>query len=505
MHLGVVVPSEDHLATAGVRIRYQRIAAEMAALGHRLSVTVLDDVRLDRKPLADAYLLSKCHDARACVLAQEIRAMGRHCGVDFFDDYYSQARDSRFVHIRAWLRGIAPFLTFALCSTPPLRKAIASLLPGLPCHVLNDPAPGIDVTALAANLNAKRDRLAQTGIIDIGWFGIGANRHFPLGLSDLAAFGGHLSVFRQEGLAPRLSILTNTRAMTAERLESLKRLPVPWRIEEWSPEAEVQLLAEAQLCFLPVNAQPFSTMKSLNRALTALTSGAQVLSAGYPLYDSLGDFIYRDGASLLGDFRSGALRLRPATLQAFAEALCRHGDSTVEAGRLAGFLEALPPPPAVARQKLIVLHGRQSHGLVHKFVQRMGHLSATGPWTETPGLNYDLRIGFGDAGEPLAVIARRALPRLRAGLADLAKPAQRPADRLHLMQIPLAAVGAGAAFTSADPLLNTEAGFLASYDSQIGALEDIALRLFGPHRIVVSELAAPFWRGTPPAPARDAA
>jgi hypothetical protein len=293
--------------------------------------------------------------------------------------------------------------------------------------------------------------------------------------------------------------------MTPDRLEMLKRLPVPWRIEDWSPEAERQLLAEAFLCFLPVNAQPFSTMKSLNRALTALTSGAQVLSVGYPLYDSLDAFIYRDTASLLADIGSGSLRLRPATLGALAITLQMHGDSSVEAARLAGFLHGLRPATARARRTFMVLHGRQSHGLVHKFVQRLGHLSVAGPWTTTPGLNYDLRIGFGENGEPLAIIARRALSRLRAGLAGLARPPRAPDDRLHLLEIPLAAIGAAQAFRSGDPLLSSESGLLASYGRQLAALEDVAVRLFGPHDIIMSETASPFWRRTPARSPEDAA
>lgn len=505
MRLCVIVQSEDNLATAGVRIRYQRTAACLEALGHTLDIAVLDDFRLDPENLADAYLLCKCHDARALVLAAELRAEGRHLGADFFDDYYSQSGDSRFVYIREWLRQAAPLLTFAMCSTPLMQEVIATLLPGLPCHMLNDPAEPIDAAALASGIGRKLERVRRTGILDTGWFGIGDNQHFPVGLSDLAEFGGHLSALSATGLSPRLSILTNKRALTADRLDMLKRLPIPWRIEEWSPEAEQQLIAESFACFIPVNAQRFSTLKSLNRALSALTNGAQVLSVGFPLYESLGTFIYRDAAALLADITSGTLRLRPDSLPAFADTLRQHGDPAVEAARLAAFLESLSPAPALPRPALAVIHGRQSHGGMHKFVQRMGHLSIAGPWAATPGLNYDLRIASDEAGEPIAIVSERAVPHLRDGLLAMARPSPEGPKAQKPVELPLSALGIGEAFDGPGPLLALDSVFAAFYGQQISAVEDVALRLFGPRRTIVSELSSPFWRGPAPEASEPAA
>ncbi len=494
MHLCVIVQGEDNLATAGVRIRYQRTAVRLAALGDTLSITVIDDVVLDPKNLADAYLICKCHDARATLLAAKLRALGRHVGADFFDDYYSQADDSRFVYIREWLRQTKPFLTFAMCSTPLMQETIAGLLPGLPCHMLNDPADVIDTQAIAASIERKLQRVRQTGILDIGWFGIGDNPHFPLGLSDLADFSGQLGELAATGLTPRLSILTNRRALTPERLEMLKRLPIAWRLEEWSEEAERQLITESYACVIPVNAQRFSTMKSLNRAVSALTSGAQVLSLGYPLYENFAPLIYRDAAALLADIRKAAPRLSAASVPVLAASLAAHADPAEEARRLSAFLAALPPHPPLAGEDFAVLHGRQSSGAVHKFVQRMGGLSVAGPWTTMPMLNYDLRIGPGASGGPAAIVSERALARLVSELAAMAKPAAAHGKGHKSFEIPLSALDAGAIFERPDPLLGFDSVFAACYGFQMNALEEVARRLFGAVNVIVSEQASPFWR-----------
>ena len=155
MRICVLVPSEDHLATAGVRIRYQRIGGRLKAQGHELSLMLIDNVNPHGKQLADVYLLSKCHDARSLVLAAELRPRGIHLGADFFDDYYTLGGDSRFVHIREWLRDIGPYLTFAMCSTPLMRESLESLLPHLPCHLMNDPYDAVDSGKLGLAIERK--------------------------------------------------------------------------------------------------------------------------------------------------------------------------------------------------------------------------------------------------------------------------------------------------------------------------------------------------------------
>lgn len=382
MQVVVVIPSADWLGSAGGRIRYDRIRPHFERAGHSFALTTLEEAFQGTDMPGDLYLVSKCHDVRALLLIRRLRAAGRAVGVDFFDDYYSQTEDAAFVHLREWFHDAARQIDFAICSTANMQDRLATLAPGLPCHRMNDPAGAWEAAALARTLDRVRERTLSTRQVEIGWFGIGDNPYFSLGLSDLAAFATDLMKCRAMGFRPRLRVLTNRRALDAQRLEMMARLPVPVTIDDWSEEAEQALIADSLFCFLPVNGQEFSTVKSLNRAVSALTGGAQVLSSGFPLYETLTPFIYRDITELLADTLNGTLRLRAETLPQLAALMQDVGSAEVEAGRLMAFLGAIPQPkarPWPAGRPVAVLHGNRSGTDIHQQVQTAGFLSVGTP------------------------------------------------------------------------------------------------------------------------------
>ena len=494
MRICVLVPSEDHLATAGVRIRYQRVEAQLKDMGHALDVAVIDAVQPHAKQLADIYLLCKCHDARSLVLAAELRSRGVHVGADFFDDYYSQTGDSRFVYIREWLRDVAPYLTFALCSTPLMLETLQAQLPHLPSHLMNDPFDTVDEDALGRLIDAKLERARSTATLDIGWFGIGDNPHFPVGLSDLKDFCGALQAFSRCGFTPRLSILTNRRALTPDRLELLSRLSLPWHLEEWTEDGERQLVRESYVCFIPVNAQRFSVVKSLNRCVTALSGGAQVLSTGYPLYRSLGDFIYHNASGVIADLKYGTPKLRAASLAAMLNLLHQHADPAQEAGRFSAFFETLSDAAAnkPAAPSLAVVHGRLSTTFVHKFAQRLGHLSVTGPWN-TAASNYDVSIApLPGGGKPVIQLSDKAIKRLHPQAAGRVEELT-ARDGKTMSYLPLD-TGILAGTTAALVAKLAYDSVLASaYTDLMQAVEVELRRLFPLTGVIFSEYSSPFW------------
>ena len=503
MRILVVVPGEEFLAAAGVRIRYKRIAARLAELGHVLDLKLIDDVKPRPAPGCDVLLISKCYDARGLLLAAEMRQQGVQVGGDFFDDYYSQGTDSRFVHLRQWLRGITPSLTFTLCSTPQMRENLSTLVPGIPCHMMNDPYEEIDVARVAERVDHKLKRARASRSLDIGWFGIGGNPHFAVGLSDLEAFSGILADIGRHGYSPRLAILTNRSSLSPDRLQMLSRLPVPWRIEEWSEDAEKRLIERSYACFLPVNAQRFSVVKSLNRAVSALTGGAQVLSAGFPLYEAFGNFIYRDAASLAADIGPSKARLRRGTIPAFIETMDRFANPEREAAELSGFLGSLAPvAPTTAPAGAAILHGRTSVAAVHKYAQRNGYLSIAG-FSAGSDLHYDVRPCLApDTGEPSVQLSVHAMKLLRPELAALARQdTASPGKKFHLL--PLRPGFAEILTRSRGGLPESEALALAGYQTGMTALPALADQLFDGLTVILSEPGSPYWCG--PALARSAA
>jgi hypothetical protein len=440
MKLCVLAPTQEYLGLAGVRIRYLRIAEHLRVLGHELSIQVIDQFKSAAQFNHDAYLFSKCYDGRCHVIGQMLQQGGKLVGVDMFDDYFSQRDDSRFLGHREWLRSMAPRLDFYLCSTPRMQEVMAGYLPGTPGHILNDPFDAADPQAMAQVAQANLERTHSQGRIDVAWFGVGDNPHFAVGLRDLLAFSHGLAQLDRGRLRVQLHVLTNRRALTAEGLELLGRLPVAWSLDEWSVEAERQLLCNSLLAFIPVNAQPFSVAKSLNRAVSALTAGTQILSNGYPLYQPLSDFIYQSPPSLLADLDERNLKLRPDTVPALMDLLATYGDPVREARGFGEFLDRLMPHAAQphgapAAEVVGLVHGVKSPAVVHKFVQRIRHLSIGSPFS-TPELNYDLQFLDSGDGGLMAQFSEFGStfvsPELAPSLVACISSAGRPVKRLRL-------------------------------------------------------------------------
>jgi hypothetical protein len=432
MKICVIISNDEWRQTAGVRIRYNRLQPVLEQAGHSLELVAIGNFTTPDSVNADAFVFSKTHDMRAVVLAHALRARGHHVGIDLFDDYYSQDHDSRFVHLRRWFRSILPALDFAMCSTIKMAQRLARLAPGLPCRIVNDPFDTLDADAIARSTAQAAARALREKRLCIGWFGIGDNPHFSLGLDDLFAFSGHLLAARRAGYSVELNLLTNLRSMTDARMEMLARLPVPYHLEEWTQEREAALIARSTLCFLPVNAQPFSVVKSLNRGVSTLTGGSQILSAGFPLYDLMEDFVYRDLASFIVDLEAGTLRLRAQTLPDLEALMTRYGSAHHEAQALVAFIADLPVRPHLPARCIAVVHGLNPVGDVHKALSRLGALSVAAPNTRRT-LNFDI------APEPHAKSGPMALTLSEAGRAALRAPLRDKARQAGLIngKIPL--------------------------------------------------------------------
>jgi hypothetical protein len=392
MKIIVIIPSEDYRHNAGARIRYGGIVKSLAVAGHQL---VLEDIN-GFDPLAaecDVAIISKCHDARALMCARVLRARGSKVGIDLFDDYFSQTYDSRMTRYRDWLAELLPLTDFVLCSTPVMAGVARLYEKRTSVHVMNDPIRPQTNEHLSRILLAKGAAARENRTIDLCWFGMGDNPHFRVGLSDLAAFGSELALPSQQGFNVRLKVLTNARALDADGLALLSRLPVPVTLEEWTPRGEAAALTQATACILPVNAQHFSTAKSLNRAVTALSAGCQVVSLGYPLYAPLKSLIYRDLESLAIDIGEGQTLLRAETAGTYASLIKQWASPQTEASGLAAFLSGhLGEPRADLGSEvppMAILHGTMTSGAVHKFSRRLGALAVRTPFCIAK-LDYDI-------------------------------------------------------------------------------------------------------------------
>jgi hypothetical protein len=483
MNLTVLVPSEEYKGYAGARIRYGRIAPALAELGINLVIEELSEFD-PSSDSCDVLLISKCHDARALVAAGIFSGRGRLVGVDLFDNYFTQTADSRLCRYRNWINELLPLCDFALCSTDAMAQVVERYRPSLPRHVMNDPGPEFDPGKLAATLCRKLADARDGRALRVGWFGIGDNPNFRVGLSDVQAFGESVRHLGAEGMSVELHVLTNARALTAEGLSDLDRLPVPTMIEEWTEEREWDLLDDAHVAFLPVAAQEFSTAKSLNRGVAALAAGCQVLSVGHPLYAVFGELIYRDAAELARDFQSGSLRLRPERIGSYQQIVNACASAETEAARLSDFLAARTPA-ARNSEPLALVHGHTTSRAAHDLLRTAGGLSVASPCS-TAKLDFDVVFRTAPEGAMMLVSKQAARliqtdgsRRLRAAASingrEFFEVLETEYETTESISAPL---------TDADLPIQ-----LATYQRSMSEVRRRMKSCFGNYRIVVSEMS----------------
>ncbi len=489
MRLGIILLSEEQKVQAGVRIRYERIKPALQVQGHELDFIPIQDLASLSTPKHDVYLISKCYDARAILAAQQLQSLGANVGVDLFDDNFSQLTDSRFVRLRYWLRTLLPYCSFVLCSTHGMQSVAKAYAPHLPSHVMNDPAEPFDAEKLAQKLAIKLDIAHRGRRIDIAWFGMGDNPNFPVGLADLAAYGSDVDRLRGHGFDIHLSIVTNQRAMSADNLASLRKLATPYTIEEWTVEREQALLARSLISFLPVNAQSFSRVKSLNRAITALTSGTQVLSSGYDLYQPLEKFIYRCPRQLISDINRGELLLRGQSVPSLCEQTRHFADVDTEVMKLTEFLAGLQRPQrptAQINKSFAVIHGNETLGDTHKFAQKQNMLSVASPLCKLD-LNFDVRIQYIENDELSVLVSKKKRNLIDPGLLPMFVLSTRILKTDYLV------IDVSKVFPDFKALglslikLKTPAAQAAAYPVIMGNVSEILHRIFPGIGVVVSE------------------
>lgn len=491
MKLIVLVPSPEYLNNAGARIRYDRIAPRLAERGVELTMQEIGGFAPDTTG-ADVVIVSKCHDPVAIVVAAMLAGRGILVGVDLFDDYFSRPEDSRMARYRTWLSQMLAECDFALCSTEAMAAVARTYRPDIAAHVMNDPAPepAIDLSAvLGRKLREVQERRSMT----VAWFGVGDNPHFPVGLRDIANFNGALQELGRSGLDVGLRVLTNRRALGPQGLELLANLPLRTSIAEWSEEREIELLERAFAVFLPVNSQPFSKAKSLNRAITALSFGCQVLSVGHPLYEKLDPLIYRDADELIGDLEQGTMRLSPKRMTTYRRLMKKFASPEGEASAFVDFLSKF------RRRKpdtspLVVLHGHSTSGAAHKLVQRLGGLSVASPACRT-GLGFDVVFKATATGLSMEV-SEKAVQRVKPKGGKLARIADAAASG-WLEPTDDRAIAAHRAIKMPDVSLPLQ---LASYRGWLEEMRDRMTATFGPCRFIISEMSnLPFSPGEPAA------
>jgi hypothetical protein len=490
----ILVRSADWLNTAGTRIRYLRLKQHMASLGWYLSVDPMASIREGLRLNADVYLFSKCQDAGALMLADMLREAGAIVGFDLFDDYFSGSQSLTFNH-RVFKRALRGRSDFLLCSTERMAEIARKLDPDCPVHVLNDPHDVISQETLTQSLTTRLEAALASRTLEMVWFGHGSNPVFPVGLNDVVAFGSELRACAEAGWKVKLKVLSNAEALDASVLGCLQKLPTDVELEEWSEEAEATALDHALVAFLPVNYQDFSIAKSLNRGVSALVRGAQVLNLGFPLYEALDPYVYTSTKSLIENLERGELKLAPDKLDGLLTQLEAIANPQKEAYDLASFLDALPVLPAIPIDDRVlrgIIHGNSSPPAIHRLCNALGWLSLGSPFSQfQQACHAHIGVFEESIGTELRV-SRDGFTRLGDVWRESARPLRRDdaSGYTHVLDLP--DTPAGRDLSSAKPeMWRTRSARILNFERLMSATRDVYADLFPNTRLLCSELEMP--------------
>lgn len=470
-----------------------RISKHLRQCGIALSIEAADAISLN-KLTADVYLISKVHDIRAILIMTAAKAQNKVVGVDFFDNYF-ETTDARLQRLRDWVVDVAQLMDFALCATVNMKAVLErELLGNTPCLIVNDPYHTFEPDRLCGLLEDKLARLKHTGILRVSWFGIAGNSYFPVGIHDLVAFRDQLTPLRSSRYQVRLTVMSNFRGQSNPLYAMLAKMTVPVEIIEWSEEGESALLESSLLSFIPVNAQGFSTVKSLNRAISALTGGAQVLSAGFPIYQPLAPFIYRDARTLLRDIETEQLLLRPETLADLSRLFESLGDPKIEAEQLANFVKGLvKPATAKTSPKSVVVVGRRTPPGLLEYAQKQGQLVIATPFSRDCK-HFDGRIVSGDNDQEASLQLlpsgiKQLAPALKGRLIACETPDNSPPVKALLLRnlVPAKIAEAFQTLQSGD-----RGPALIDYAPAMTMMTSALKQAFPDNTLLISEWEAPF-------------
>ncbi|GAA4764114.1 hypothetical protein [Novosphingobium ginsenosidimutans] len=497
MKIQILVRSVDWLNSAGTRIRYARLKRQLKALGWHLAIDPIAAINDGLRLNADVYLFSKCQDSGAMMLAEMLREAGALVGFDLFDDYFSNSTSLAFGH-RAFQRTMVNRVDFLLCSTKRMAEIASDFDPQVPVHVLNDPHDPISSASVAQSLRIRLEETQASRTIKLVWFGHGNNPIFPVGLNDAVAFGSELSALQQAGWLVQLHVLSNREALDEAIAGPLQTIPAEVTVEEWSEAGEAAALDRALVAFVPVNFQNFSTAKSLNRAVSALARGAQVLSPGYPLYDPLAPFIYKSVQELGDHLTSRELRLNEQSVQELASRLAAIADPKHEAEQLIRFLNRLKgcaARPVEERLMRGIIHGSASPPAIHRLCKSLGWLSLGSPFSRLHQ-PFHGEIAQFEPGKALELrVSREGFARLGNNWRESAQPLARSADGYsHL--VPLPDNAAGRVLAGASSIMwESRAARIVTFPTLMHATCEVYAEIFPQTRFIFSEqempLAAP--------------
>jgi hypothetical protein len=290
--------------------------SELSGLG--LSIERFDIARVGGY---EAVVFSKIYDERAIAAAKALQAAGARVVLDLCDNHFYGEDSDPFTRERTLrLERMIREVDLIVSSTPVLEAQLRERFPAardrmrlIPDYLEDEPAGRL---SLFDHLALKRmeyffERTPRS--LRLIWFGNHGGGRAAAGMADLSQIRSLVEA--QAGITPlTLTVMSNSYGKY-RRLVS--RWAIPSTYVTWTAGRADAILRRHDVAVLPINRNPFTLAKTINRPATAILAGLGVIADAIPSYEELRSFVPLDDWE--GGLRRYANR-RPSDDPAVAEA-----------------------------------------------------------------------------------------------------------------------------------------------------------------------------------------
>lgn len=239
---------------------------------------IFDAARFDQYEIV---VFQKAYQHEDLDLVAQLRRRGARTVFDLCDNHFYDPEARPILQERAErLRRMIDLVDMVTVSTPILAQLIDRH-----AVVIDDVLEPVHCDATAPIRRWWRQ--VSGAPLRVVWFGGAGLEYPPFGLVDLQRIVPELNVAHAR-TPIRLTVISNSREIFA-RIATKCDFPIIYR--EYRTATFQRLFQRQDLCLVPVNVNPFTICKTLNRPALSLTLGLPVIADAIPAYEELRPFI----------------------------------------------------------------------------------------------------------------------------------------------------------------------------------------------------------------------
>lgn len=213
-------------------------------------------------------------------IAAHLRGLGVRTVFDLCDNHFYNPRGRGELTVRAGrLRRMIDAVDAVTASTPQLAAIIER-----PCAIVDDALDHVE--SLPWRARWRRLWSGRSRPLRLAWYGNAGQDDPPFGIIDLARIRPALEALHRRRPI-ELTVISNSRPVFERWLNGVG---FSVRYSEWDNRRYQRVLRGNDLCLIPVNPNPFTICKSVNRMALALLLGLPVIADPIPSYEELRPF-----------------------------------------------------------------------------------------------------------------------------------------------------------------------------------------------------------------------